>query len=310
MKLRPSSFLVAPLVYGALAIMQSCGGDADGFTTTDTGLKYKFHKQDESSRKPGESDLLWVHMAAHLRTPSGDSLLFDSESMPDYEGGIKFIRVSKPEYKGDLMEGLAMMHLGDSASFVVSADSFLLVSNRLEELPPGINPGMEMIFHIGVADIRSEQETMQKINELQSRYANERSADKERRMQEEPEAIASYIKRNNITVEPTESGLYYIETEKGSGPKVKNGQRVTVQYTGYLINGKKFDSSFDHGRPFEFTLGNGEVIGGWDEGIAMMNVGTSATFIVPSQLGYGSSGSGIIPPYAPLIFEVQLMAAK
>jgi len=101
-----------------------------------------------------------------------------------------------------------------------------------------------------------------------------------------------------------------VEKDKGKGPKAKKGQVVTLQYTGYLLNGKKFDSSFDHGQPFSFTLGNGEVIAGWDEGVSMMNVGTSAMFIIPSVLAYGSNGSGEIPPYSPLVFEVQLMKAE
>jgi FKBP-type peptidyl-prolyl cis-trans isomerase len=305
MKFRFSSLKAASSLTSLALLLIACSGD--GFKTSDSGLKYKFHRMDEDGRKPVKGELLWVHMSAHLRTDKGDSLLFDSESMPDYEGGIKFIGVSEPEYKGDIMEGLAMMHLGDSASFIISADSFLLVSNRLDQLPPGIKPGMEMIFHIGVADIQSEKATMQKINDLQAKMAIERNADKQKRMDEEPQAIQEYMDKKGFKVEPTSTGLYYIETAKGKGPKPTVGQRVKVHYTGYLLNGRKFDSSFDREAPFEFNLGKGEVIGGWDEGIALMNVGTSATLIVPSQLGYGSSGSGIIPPFAPLVFEVQLI---
>jgi FKBP-type peptidyl-prolyl cis-trans isomerase len=305
MNFRISSFAAIASLICLPILFSACSGD--GFKTTDSGLKYKFHRLDENGRKPVKGELMWVHMSAHLRTEQGDSLLFDSQSMPDYEGGIKFIGVSEPEYKGDIMEGLAMMHLGDSASFIISADSFLLVSNRLKELPPGIKPGMEMVFHIGVADIQSEKATMQKINDLQARMAIEQNADKQKRMDEEPQAIQEYLNKKNLKVEPKESGLYYIETAKGKGPRVTAGQRVKVHYTGYLLNGRKFDSSFDREAPFEFTLGRGEVIGGWDEGISYMNVGTSATLIVPSQLGYGSSGSGIIPPFAPLVFEVQLI---
>ena len=109
---------------------------------------------------------------------------------------------------------------------------------------------------------------------------------------------------------PTSSGLVFVQNEKGNGPKPKKGQKVTVNYSGYLLNGKKFDSSYDRNEPITFTLGQGEVIAGWDEGIGMMNVGGTATLVIPSVLGYGSNGQGDIPPFAPLVFEVQLLKAE
>ncbi len=126
----------------------------------------------------------------------------------------------------------------------------------------------------------------------------------------EAEDLRLYLERKKITAKPNPSGLIFIQTEKGNGQKPKVGQKVTLNYSGYLLNGKKFDSSFDRGTPFEFTLGKGEVIAGWDEGVAMMNVGGTATFVIPSVLGYGSNGAGDIPPFAPLVFEVQLLKAE
>ena len=83
---------------------------------------------------------------------------------------------------------------------------------------------------------------------------------------------------------------------------------MKVHYTGYLLDGKKFDSSLDRGEPFEFTLGQGQVIQGWDEAVAMMRVGGKAKLIIPSKIGYGARGAGAdIPPYASLIFEVELL---
>ena len=94
-----------------------------------------------------------------------------------------------------------------------------------------------------------------------------------------------------------------------SGPKPDKGDNVKVHYTGKLLDGTKFDSSVDRGKPFEFVLGQGRVIKGWDEGIAMMHKGGKATLIIPSHLGYGErgAGQGQIPPYATLIFEVELL---
>ena len=113
----------------------------------------------------------------------------------------------------------------------------------------------------------------------------------------------------------TPSGLRIIDVKPGTGPVPQAGQTVTVNYTGWLFvdgkKGKKFDSSLDRHEPFSFTLGQGQVIKGWDEGLATMHVGGKRTLIIPPDLGYGASGAGgDIPPGATLMFEVDLIGAK
>jgi len=106
----------------------------------------------------------------------------------------------------------------------------------------------------------------------------------------------------------TSSGLQYIDLKVGTGAPAQTGQTVTVHYTGWLENGKKFDSSVDRGQPFSFPLGAGRVIKGWDEGVQSMKVGGKRKLIIPSNLGYGPRGAGgVIPPNATLIFEVELL---
>lgn len=105
----------------------------------------------------------------------------------------------------------------------------------------------------------------------------------------------------------TASGLSYIITKKGKGRQAKAGDIVVVNYTGTLMNGKKFDSSYDSGRAITFPLGKGRVIKGWDEGIAKMHTGDQAIFIIPPKIGYGEKGNGPIPPNASMIFIVELM---
>jgi peptidylprolyl isomerase len=113
----------------------------------------------------------------------------------------------------------------------------------------------------------------------------------------------------------TPSGLRIVDVKPGTGPVPQAGQTVTVNYTGWLFvdgkKGKKFDSSLDRGEPFSFTLGQGQVIKGWDEGLATMRVGGKRTLIIPPDLGYGASGAGgDIPPGATLIFDVDLIGVK
>jgi peptidylprolyl isomerase len=111
------------------------------------------------------------------------------------------------------------------------------------------------------------------------------------------------------------TGLKYQDLKEGDGPTPKNGQTCVVHYTGWLWEGgekgKKFDSSVDRGQPFEFTLGMGRVIKGWDQGVSTMKVGGKRLLLVPPQLGYGARGAGgLIPPNATLLFEVELLGVK
>ncbi|GGF25166.1 peptidylprolyl isomerase [Flavobacterium limi] len=109
----------------------------------------------------------------------------------------------------------------------------------------------------------------------------------------------------------TESGLRYKMIQKGNGKKAEAGKTVSVHYEGSLENGKVFDSSYPRKKPIEFRLGQGQVIEGWDEGIALLQVGDKARFVIPSDLAYGPSGAGgVIPPHATLIFDVELMDVK
>ncbi|MBI3590995.1 MAG: FKBP-type peptidyl-prolyl cis-trans isomerase [Candidatus Melainabacteria bacterium] len=112
----------------------------------------------------------------------------------------------------------------------------------------------------------------------------------------------------NEKIETTVSGLKYIDEVPGKGSSPKSGQKVKVHYTGWLENGTKFDSSVDRGEPFEFVIGVGQVIKGWDEGVSTMKVGGKRKLIIPSKLGYGTRGAGgLIPPNATLVFDVELL---
>ena len=126
-------------------------------------------------------------------------------------------------------------------------------------------------------------------------------------------AAAAEKKESKMTKTP--SGLEYEDTVVGTGASPKTGQTCVMHYTGWLFEnkakGKKFDSSLDRGQPFEFPIGQGRVIQGWDEGVATMKVGGKRTLVIPPSIGYGARGAGgVIPPNATLLFEVELLGVK
>ena len=116
------------------------------------------------------------------------------------------------------------------------------------------------------------------------------------------------VSLDSMRLEP--SGLYVRDVTTGDGPEARSGQRVRVHYTGWLPDGRKFDSSRDRSEPFEFELGAREVIQGWDEGVAGMRVGGRRTLVLPPHLGYGARGVGPIPGNAVLVFDVELLSVE
>src|SRR6185437_2167166 len=124
-------------------------------------------------------------------------------------------------------------------------------------------------------------------------------------------AMAGNEKETSMQEVTTSSGLKYVDQVIGAGDAAVVGKTASVHYTGWLENGKKFDSSVDRGQPFSFPLGAGRVIKGWDEGVQGMKVGGKRKLTIPSDLGYGSRGAGgVIPPNATLIFDVELLAVR
>jgi FKBP-type peptidyl-prolyl cis-trans isomerase len=142
-------------------------------------------------------------------------------------------------------------------------------------------------------------------------FENKKQTEMNVQNEKEFSAIDSYLVKKGLQAQKTASGLYYIIEKQGDGLKAEAGKTVTVNYTGKLMDGKVFDSSLNPGRtPFDFKLGAGQVIKGWDEGIALFKVGGKGTLIIPSTLGYGSRASQQIPANSPLIFDIDLLSVK
>ncbi len=144
---------------------------------------------------------------------------------------------------------------------------------------------------------------------------DEKAAAAKKKAEEETKAMTisadDLVKAQYPKAKKTASGLYYIVEKEGTGAKAEAGKTVSVHYTGTLANGKKFDSSYDRNAPLPFVLGQHQVIAGWDEGIALMKVGSKVKLIIPASLGYGANGAGgVIPPNATLIFDTELMDVK
>jgi len=266
----------------------------EGFDETESGLSYKFFKQG-STPKAKEGDVLTLQLKYYT---DKDSLLFDSKTI----GRPFMVQVPKPAYKGSFEEGFAMMTTGDSVAFMNSADSFF-VKIVHGEVPPQIKKGSFLKFCFKVEKIQSKAEVEKTQKEAQAKQMQANQG----RMSEEQSILEKYVADKKITVTPTASGLYFMETHKGSGAKVMAGDTVYVKYTGKTLDGKVFDTSDRSPEPVKFQIGVGQVIKGWDEALTMMNVGGKATLLLPSSIAYGEMGAGEqIPPFTPLLFDVEV----
>ena len=299
-------FQVAVLALACTAIMTAC--DSNKFKKTDNGLLYKFETVNPDGRQPQMGDLLVGEMSLKLDTV----LLGSNVGHPD-----RIFQVRPDMFKGDINEGLLMMHVGDKAVFSIPADS---VGKFLQDnqMPPTYKrgSGQMFVYEISLIDIVSQEEQQQEQANFQEEMA--------KRQEEEPAVLAQYIKDNNITVKPTASGLYIVVKKKGSGPKVADGKTVSIDYTGRLLDGTIFDSSreadareagkYNSQRPYEpmtYKVGAMPLIPGWDEGVNGQPEGTELTLIMPSALGYGERGAGNdILPYSPLVFDITIVSVK
>jgi FKBP-type peptidyl-prolyl cis-trans isomerase len=199
-------------------------------------------------------------------------------------------------------QAIGMMKKGGKATVVVPSKLAFGEAGRGGIIPPYST----MIYDVEVVNVQTKAEHDKGL-------ADEKKKEKEKLDKtkgEEMSLLNKYLKDKKITVKPTASGIYYIEKVKGTGARAVAGKTVSVHYTGTLLNGTKFDSSRDRNKPYDFVLGQGSVIKGWDEGIALMNVGGKATLIVPSNMAYGERNMGNIPPFSTLVFDLELMDVK
>jgi FKBP-type peptidyl-prolyl cis-trans isomerase len=216
--------------------------------------------------------------------------------------GQTVLPMEEPMFKGDLITALKMMHQNDSATFIFQADTFF---NYYMRGMPFTKEDKNVYFDVKVLQImpKTEVEAMQQSRQQQIEEM------KEQYKLQEDSLMQLCIKATKVTAK-SESGLYKKILKAGKGDTPKAGQQVSVHYTGKFAGGMVFDSSESRGEPITFTLGQGMVIPGWDEAIATMKVGEKAVLVIPSKLAYGENGNSRIPPYTPLVFEVELISIQ
>ncbi len=289
----------------AATILISCGTSSDSFETTKGTLVNYIENGDGDV----SADSLVGLFCISYETESGSSLY---KGDPDNPQPLKIDPTSAAQ-QGELYEILSKLRTGDSVGFeLVAADLFRETFRA--PLPDSIPADSKIRFQISFIDQLTETGYYAWAEEKTRALA-------EKQIIVDREILDEFMARNNVDAQTTESGLRYVVTEEGNGAKPQSGQSVQVNYAGWVLDGEYFDTSiesvareqglYQEGRPyqpFSFTLGQGQVIKGWDEGIALLNVGSKARLYIPSTLGYGSRGSGrIIKPNSILVFDVELV---
>jgi FKBP-type peptidyl-prolyl cis-trans isomerase FkpA len=277
------------------------------------GIEYNLFKKGKGELiKEGQ----WVSM--HIIQKAGDSVFMSTFKQPGTP--VPNIIQKGPGGAQDYTDIFYKMRAGDSVVVRLNKDSIfgkkypdfikktddILVILKIESI---YNKAQQDSFN----NLQNQQQAMQQeqMKEMQKKQMQEAA----KLMPIENKKIQEYGAANKMQLQKTANGVYYSITTLGTGAKPTQGQDVTMNYTGMTLDGKKFDSnvdpSFNHVQPFNFKLGMGQVIPGWDEGIASLPVGTKATLLIPSYMAYGANGSGDkIAPNSILRFDVEVVSAK
>ncbi len=264
----------------ALLMLAACNQNQK----TDDGIEYKIIRTNDTARVVAKGDMLMVDVKAVVG--ENDTVMFDT-----YSNKRPF---TLPSDEPTLKSVFALLKKGDSAMFFIIADTFYQKSMQ-QPLPAGIHAGDKIKFTISILDIYSQQE----LQDRQQEKAMEG-------IMMDSLAVLKYSEGLNGLV-TTPSGLKYMVIKAGKGKSVKKDDKVMVKYKGTLLNGTLFDETKPGQPDFTFNVGKQQVIPGWDEGLQLMKEGDVFKFIIPWQLAYGPSGSGPIPPFSSLVFEVELI---
>jgi FKBP-type peptidyl-prolyl cis-trans isomerase len=222
------------------------------------------------------------------------------ELFTNYDSDPLFIEYGKEFDTKGLMEGLGMMHEGGKAKLIVPSEIGVGPGGK-----DGVPPFTTIIYEVKLDKIK----TVEEVEKERAEIKRQQELEDEVRKGEEQNRINAYLQKNKLqNTTPLASGLYFIETKKGEGPHPADGDKVKVHYVLFTTEGKQLQSSYDQKQTFDFELGTGAVIKGWEEAIRLMKKGSKATVIVPSKLGYGSKARAKdLPAYTPLVFQMELV---
>ena len=276
------------LLLSALSFQSCNSGGASGYTESGNGLKYKILADNKQPKaKVGD----YVQYYSAIRT-TDDSLVFSLQTTNVAEIG----QVAAPKEKGDPIEVLTMLGKGDSASCLIPAETFF----KGFDMPASIKKGDNIKLDLKILDVFPQADYDRKMAELKAQ--KEAMADA---------PALEYIKAKNLNAVRTEGGMYVVTDNPGNGAQPVAGKMVKVNYRGTLFNGTEFDSSLQPGRtPFEFALGQHQVITGWDLGIPMFKVGGKGKLIIPPTMGYGDQGQAKIPANSWLVFDIEVLGVS
>ena len=311
-------------LFGALAALLSPARPAQAqdqpFARLPSGTEYRLFRADASgkyqSRTLVPTDAPYASRVGQVLTvfmefrTGRDSVLMNSRRMQPTAQPVALPPQPTP---GGLEEALGLLLPGDSAVFRFPADTVFAKTFR-QPVPPFIKRGGNTLTVLASARELLTMEQMQ-ARQKQMQAAMEKKAAQQAVAQtaKDNALILAYLKKNHATAKKTAGGTYYIIKKAGTGLPPKKGQTVRVLYRGTVLStGKEFDSTAKRNNdPFSFMLGMGQVIPGWDQGIAMLTKGSKAVLLIPSPLAYGARGAGAdIPPNTVLRFEVELLDFK
>lgn len=274
-----------------------------------TAGTYYVIKKKGMGRKPNPGDHLTVNYTGRLI----DGTVFDSNTDSAFNHVQPF---TFPVGTSNVIKGWddVLMQFEQGTSGMLVIPSSLAYGNRAQGKIP---ENSILIFDVGVLKVQTPEEVDKERRELEAK----KKVEQELALKNEETVIDQYVQSKNLRVMKTESGLRYLVTEKGNGPNVQVGNKVSMKYTGYLLDGTVFDSNVDpkfgHPQPFEFDFGQGRVIKGWDEGIGYLNKGSKAKLIIPSRMAYGpksipgnNTNPKGIPANSVLVFDVEVLEIK
>lgn len=273
------------------AIMISCNlGSFSGFKKTKTGVYYKIYTSDnQDTTKIRKGSIVTIGLKYGLK----DSTLFDSKDVPQ----PIMLPVMEPQYEGDFYDCLTMLNKGDSATFILKAGPLFTKTFGQPSVPEFCTDESDIYFDVKVHNVQTQEEI--------DRETAVRNMQLE---QEEMTKLEEYIKTNNIKVQPTATGIYFLETKKGNGKSpVKDGY-VTANYTVHLLGGDQLFSTIERGEPLDFKFGSQFENEGFMEVIGMMKEGGKANAIIPSAMAFGAKGAGqVVPPFSTLYYDIELV---